>query len=120
MLTRVCRTKRTKKVGITGKYGVRYGSSLRRQCRKLETQAHAKYDCSFCGKKSVKRAATGVWSCKACRKTVAGGAYSLRLVKNRQVCLILCIFVLTYLFSSTAAATTVRSTIRRLRELAEA
>lgn len=92
------RSKRTKKVGITGKYGVRYGSSLRRQCRKLETQAHARYDCAFCGKTSVKREATGVWSCRSCRKTVAGGAYSL----------------------STAAATTVRSTIRRLRELAEA
>ena len=92
------RTKRTKKVGITGKYGVRYGSSLRRICRKLEQQQHARYDCAFCGKKTIKRSATGVWNCKACRKTVAGGAYTL----------------------ATPAATTVRSTIRRLRELAEA
>uniref|UniRef100_A0A060TH74 ARAD1D36520p n=1 Tax=Blastobotrys adeninivorans TaxID=409370 RepID=A0A060TH74_BLAAD len=91
-------TKRTKKVGITGKYGVRYGSSLRRQCRKMETQQHARYACTFCGKNSVKREATGIWNCRSCNKTVAGGAYAL----------------------STSAATTVRSTIRRLRELAEA
>ncbi|OBA23258.1 ribosomal protein L37ae [Metschnikowia bicuspidata var. bicuspidata NRRL YB-4993] len=91
-------TKRTKKVGITGKFGVRYGSSLRRQTKKLEVQQHAKYDCSFCGKRTVKRGAAGIWTCKACKKTVAGGAYTV----------------------STAAAATVRSTIRRLRDMAEA
>ncbi|KAF6014162.1 60S ribosomal protein L43A [Brettanomyces bruxellensis] len=91
-------SKRTKKVGITGKYGIRYGSSLRRQCKKLEVQQHSRYDCSFCGKKAVKREATGIWKCKACNKTIAGGAYSV----------------------STAAAATIRSTIRRLRELVEA
>ncbi|CAH2355146.1 60S ribosomal protein L43-B [[Candida] railenensis] len=91
-------TKRTKKVGITGKFGVRYGSSLRRQTKKLEVQQHAKYDCSFCGKRTVQRGAAGIWNCKSCRKTVAGGAYTV----------------------STAAAATVRSTIRRLRDMAEA
>ncbi|AMD20442.1 HDL302Cp [Eremothecium sinecaudum] len=90
--------KRTKKVGITGKYGVRYGSSLRRQVKKLEVQQHARYDCSFCGKKAVKRGAAGIWNCSGCKKTVAGGAYTV----------------------STAAAATVRSTIRRLREMVEA
>lgn len=91
-------SKRTKKVGITGKYGVRYGSSLRRQTKKLEVQQHSKYDCTFCGKRTVTRGAAGIWSCKSCNKTTAGGAYTV----------------------STAAAFTVRSTIRRLRELAEA
>jgi hypothetical protein len=28
-------TKRTKKVGITGKYGTRYGASLRKQVKKM-------------------------------------------------------------------------------------
>ncbi|KAF2232638.1 hypothetical protein EV356DRAFT_504881 [Viridothelium virens] len=31
--------------------------------------------CSFCGKTTVKRVSTGIWKCKACRKTLAGGAY---------------------------------------------
>lgn len=29
-------TKRTKKVGVTGKYGTRYGASLRKQVKKME------------------------------------------------------------------------------------
>ena len=34
-------TKRTKKVGITGKYGTRYGASLRKQVKKMEVSAAA-------------------------------------------------------------------------------
>lgn len=29
-------TKRTKKVGVAGKYGTRYGASLRKQIKKME------------------------------------------------------------------------------------
>ena len=86
--------KRTKKAGITGKYGVRYGASLRKQVKKMEVSQHSKYTCVFCGKDSVKRSVVGIWDCAACKKTVAGGAYIL----------------------STAQAAQVRSTIRRLRE----
>jgi len=89
--------KRTKKLGVVGKYGTRYGASLRKQIKKIEITQHAKYTCLFCGKDSVKRAAVGIWKCKACRKTVAGGAYTL----------------------GTSTAATVRSTIRRLREVKE-
>ncbi|KAK1744581.1 hypothetical protein QTG54_005114 [Skeletonema marinoi] len=46
-------------------------------------------------KDSVKRTVVGIWSCGSCKKTVAGGAYSL----------------------STASAVTVRSTIARLRKI---
>merc|ERR1711976_268781 len=89
--------KRTKKVGIVGKYGTRYGASLRKDIKKMEASQHSKYTCSFCGKENMKRRATGIWGCKSCRKVVAGGAY---------------------VYSTTAAAT-VRSTIRRLRETKE-
>jgi large subunit ribosomal protein L37Ae len=90
-------SKRTKKVGIVGKYGTRYGASLRKQIKKIEVSQHSKYFCSFCGKYSMKRAVVGIWKCKACNKTQAGGAYTL----------------------NTAASVTVRSTIRRLREQTE-
>lgn len=44
--------KRTKKVGITGKYGTRYGSALRKVVKKMEITQHSKYTCTFCGKVS--------------------------------------------------------------------
>ncbi|KAK7514596.1 ribosomal protein L37ae [Phyllosticta citriasiana] len=98
-------TKRTKKVGITGKYGTRYGASLRKQVKKpwmlmtsqMEVTQHARYTCTFCGKVTVKRHSVGIWNCKSCKKTIAGGAYTV----------------------STPAAAATRSTIRRLREIAE-
>lgn len=43
-------SKRTKKVGIVGKYGTRYGASLRKQIKKMEVSQHSKYFCQFCGK----------------------------------------------------------------------
>eukprot|EP00850_Spirogloea_muscicola_P002115 SM000008S22204 [mRNA] locus=s8:478985:480147:+ [translate_table: standard] len=97
--SRLCcaQTKRTKKAGICGKYGTRYGASLRKQVKKMEVSQHSKYFCEFCGKFSVKRKAVGIWNCKDCGKVKAGGAYTL----------------------NTAAAITVRSTIRRLREVQE-
>lgn len=91
-------SKRTKKVGIVGKYGTRYGASLRKQIKKIEVSQHSKYFCNFCGKFAMRRAAVGIWSCKACSKTQAGGAYTL----------------------NTGSSVTVRSTIRRLREQIEA
>ena len=87
--------KRTKKVGITGKYGTRYGSTLRKLLRKIEVSQHATYRCAFCGEESIKRTSAGIWKCKSCHKVIAGGAYTL----------------------STASAVTVRSTIGRLRRM---
>lgn len=45
----------------------------------------------------MKRAVVGIWSCKRCKRVVAGGAW---------------------VYSTTAAATT-RSAVRRLRETKE-
>ena len=46
--------KRTKKAGIVGKYGTRYGSSIRKIVKKFELQQHAKYVCPPCGKVYIK------------------------------------------------------------------
>ena len=40
----------TKKVGICGKYGTRYGATLRKVIKKMEVTQHATYGCTFCGK----------------------------------------------------------------------
>ena len=67
--------KRTKKVGIVGKYGTRYGASLRKVIKKIEISQHARYTCRFCGKDAVRRKAVGIWECKRCKKVIAGGAW---------------------------------------------
>ena len=46
-------SKRTKKVGIVGKYGTRYGASLRKQIKKIEVSQHSKYFCNFCGSRHL-------------------------------------------------------------------
>lgn len=86
--------RRTNKVGITGKYGTRYGQKLRKQVKAIEILQRTKYTCPFCGKDSVRRAAVGIWRCKACRRNIAGGAWEF----------------------STTAAQTARSTINRLKK----
>ena len=53
--------KRTKKVGVVGKYGTRYGASLRKIVKKMEVSQHSKYLCTFCGKENMKRKAVGIW-----------------------------------------------------------
>ena len=52
-------TKRTQKVGITGKYATRYGASLRKTVKKMEVSQHATYTCPFCGKDALKRQVRG-------------------------------------------------------------
>ena len=88
--------KRTKKVGITGKYGTRYGASLRKIVKRYEIQQRARYMCTFCGKENVKREAGGIWKCnsKTCNKVMAGGCWTL----------------------TTGPAATVRATIARLKK----
>merc|ERR1712216_549410 len=70
--------KRTKKAGICGKYGTRYGATLRKVVKKYEISQHASYNCSFCGKDTLKRTNVGIWQCRSCRKVIAGGAWQPR------------------------------------------
>jgi ribosomal protein L37AE/L43A len=53
--------KHTKKQGIVGKYGTRYGASLRKIAKKIEITQHATYNCHFCGRDSVSRNFCLVW-----------------------------------------------------------
>ncbi|ELW62235.1 Protein cappuccino like protein [Tupaia chinensis] len=50
-------SKRTKKVGIVGKYGTHYGASLWIMVKRIEMSQHAKCTCSFRGKTKTKRRA---------------------------------------------------------------
>ena len=68
-------TRRTKKVGSSGRYGPRYGVKLRRRISSLETRQKKKHICPNCQYSAVKRVSTGIWACKHCGYTFTGGAY---------------------------------------------
>lgn len=86
--------RRTTKAGITGKYGTRYGQKLRKQVKGIEILQRKKSICPFCGKTAIKRKAAGIWTCRACRRNMAGGAWE---------------FV-------TTSASTAKTTINRLKK----
>ncbi len=68
--------KRTRVVGIAGRFGPRYGSTLRKKWREVMEKRYAVYKCVFCGSKvKMKRISVGLWLCPKCGRVFAGGAY---------------------------------------------
>jgi large subunit ribosomal protein L37Ae len=68
-------TRRTKKVGVSGKFGARYGVKIRRRVNALEIRQKKDHACPRCQYNAVKRVSTGIWSCRHCNYTFTGGAY---------------------------------------------
>ena len=66
---------RTKKVGSTGRFGVRYGKRIRQLVLDIEKKQKIKHKCPFCKKLNVKRLAKGIWECNKCNKKFTGKAY---------------------------------------------
>ncbi len=66
----------TKKLGSAGRFGVRYGGTLRRKVSNIEESSRGKHKSPFSGKKdAVKRVAYGIWECKHTGKKFIGKAY---------------------------------------------
>jgi large subunit ribosomal protein L37Ae len=74
----------TKKVGTTGRFGVRYGNKTKKAIAKLEHRMKTESVCPYCEKMSIKRVATGVWYCKKCKAKFAGAAYFPKSDKSEQ------------------------------------
>ncbi|WXG40790.1 MAG: 50S ribosomal protein L37ae [Candidatus Freyarchaeum deiterrae] len=66
---------RTKKVGIAGRFGVRYGTKVRKRVKTILEDMNKSHKCPRCDTKAVKRVSAGIWSCKKCGYTFTGGAY---------------------------------------------
>ena len=67
---------RTKVVGIAGRYGARYGATLRKKVRDILERRYSPHQCPFCGYTGrVVRISTGLWMCEKCGMKWAGGAY---------------------------------------------
>ena len=76
--------RRTKKVGSAGRFGSRYGVSLRNRFAAVEKRRKASYECPQCAHQAVKRKAAGIWRCRHCDLVFAGGAYVPKTTRARQ------------------------------------
>ncbi len=57
-------------------YAVRGGRSVKIRLQAVAKLLRTKQKCPRCEKKLLKRINTGVWKCKSCGSTFAGGAYA--------------------------------------------
>jgi len=70
------RKKRKKRVGSAGRFGARYGVTVRKRVARIEAELRDRHVCERCKSGTVKRVSAGVWRCRKCDFTFAGGAYS--------------------------------------------
>ena len=68
-------SRRTQKVGLGARFGPRYGVSVRRRATAVIKRLKQSYTCPVCQYQKVKRVAAGVWNCKKCDHTFAGGVW---------------------------------------------
>ncbi len=67
---------RTKKVGSTGRFGTRYGATIRKRVRKIDDSLKSRYECPSCGSVKVKRVSIGIWQCNFCGFRFTGGSWA--------------------------------------------
>lgn len=66
---------KTLKVGSTGRYGPRYGKRTKRVVAAIEKEQKKKQVCPYCERPTLKRLASGIWTCRKCGVKFAGAAY---------------------------------------------
>jgi len=66
-----------KKAKSAGRFGARYGKTVRTKLVKIEEKQRVKQKCPFCDKLGVKRLSSGIWKCPKCKKKFASNAYYL-------------------------------------------
>ncbi len=69
-------SKRTKRIGSAGRYGVRFGRKIRKMVADIEAVQKQSHACPSCMKNAVSREASGIWKCGVCGCVFAGGAYN--------------------------------------------
>lgn len=69
----------TKKVGIAGKFGPRYGVTIRKRIIEVSRARQKRQQCPECQHYAVKRESSGIWKCRHCKLVFAAAAYSTRL-----------------------------------------
>lgn len=57
-------------------FGTKYGFHLRRRATEVLIKRKSKYNCPSCERGIVLRSGVGIWYCRKCDYTFAGGAYA--------------------------------------------
>ena len=70
-------TTKSKKSKSAGRFGARYGKSIKDKLVKVEVKQRVKQKCPFCEKLGVKRLSKGIWQCSKCNKKFASNTYHL-------------------------------------------
>ncbi|MCK4647647.1 50S ribosomal protein L37ae [Candidatus Pacearchaeota archaeon] len=66
-----------KKTKSSGRFGARYGRSIKSKLVKVEEKQRKKQKCPYCKKLGVKRLSSGIWKCSKCNKKFASDTYYL-------------------------------------------
>ena len=66
-----------KKAKSAGRFGARYGKTVKNRLVKIETKQRVRQKCPFCEKLGVKRTSKGVWEFSKCKKRFASNTYYL-------------------------------------------
>jgi large subunit ribosomal protein L37Ae len=70
-------TTKSKKTKSAGRFGARYGKTVKDRIVKIETNQRIKQKCPFCEKVGVKRISKGIWKCPKCERKFASNTYYL-------------------------------------------
>jgi large subunit ribosomal protein L37Ae len=62
--------------------GAKYGGTVRKRYSNVHRLLKAKKECPSCSSMKLRRLSAGIWSCKTCGFTVAGGAYDVSQSRN--------------------------------------
>src|SRR5512137_437299 len=68
-------SKRTKKVGSSGRLGARYGVRIRKRIADVEGQSKGRHECPKCKAVAMGRLANGIWECRHCGAKFASSSY---------------------------------------------
>jgi large subunit ribosomal protein L37Ae len=68
-------SKRTKKVGSSGRFGARYGVRIRKRVADVEAQSKGRHECPKCKAVALGRLANGIWECRHCGAKFASSSY---------------------------------------------
>ncbi len=66
---------KTKKIGIAGRLGARYGLKVRKRYADVMSASKKKQKCPYCARLTVKRVSVGIYHCSKCNSEFTGRAY---------------------------------------------